>query len=262
MDDAHKRTIKIYPEDWFDDFDDGDIMSFVGPIESSQSVKVETLFDYDENGRAYILLTFNRRGEADITFNVSDLSGKLYKKTIKVNCTDAPEMSWWENFVSLVEANWMWFWIILACILLFIILLIILIIIIHKKRKMRREIEALLNSETELEEEMLRLSAGGAAPYQSFGYLPPTQTTVNNPNLMIGGGVNTPAPNSLQLNAGTGASPVGSTQQIPPPVQQPPQAQPQNMSATINPTQNVPPPPAAGNAAPPVDNDGFNPDDF
>ena len=262
LDDAHKRTIKIYPEDWFDDFDDGDIMSFVGPIESSQSVKVETLFDYDENGRAYILLTFNRRGEADITFNVSDLSGKLYKKTIKVNCTDAPEMSWWENFVSLVEANWMWFWIILACILLFIILLIILIIIIHKKRKMRREIEALLNSETELEEEMLRLSAGGAAPYQSFGYLPPTQTTVNNPNLMIGGGVNTPAPNSLQLNAGTGASPVGSTQQIPPPVQQPPQAQPQNMSATINPTQNVPPPPAAGNAAPPVGNDGFNPDDF
>ena len=264
LDDAHKRTLKIYPEDWFDDLDEGDIMSFVGPIESSQTVKVDTLFDYDEDGRAYILLTFNRRGAADITFNVSDLSGKLYKKTIKVNCTDAPEMSWWESFVSLIEANWMWFWIILACVLLFIILLIVLIVVIHKKRKMRREIEALLNSETELEEEMLRLSAGGAAPYQSFGYLPPTQTTVNNPNLMIGGSPNNPAPNSLQLNAGTGAAPVGSAQQVPPTAQpqQPQQVPPQNMGAPINPAQGATPPATGGAAQPPVNNDGFNPDDF
>ena len=235
--DSVTRTLKIYPEDWFTDTDDGDVMTFVSPIVSSQSVMVEAILDYDtaENGgRAYLLLKFNRRGESEISFNVSDSSGRLYDRKITVNCTDAPELSWWENIVSLIEANWMWFWIIVGCSLLFIILLIIIIVVVHKKRKMRREIEALLNAETELEEEMMRLGAGGSTPYQSFGYLPPTQTTVGDPGLMLGGSANNPAPNSLQLNAGTGA-----------PNGQPPQ----------NSTPGSIPPPANNN-------DGFNPDDF
>lgn len=261
LDDRHKRTLKVYPEEWFEDKDEEDIMNFVGPVESSQSVKVSVLFDYDDmadGGRAFILLTFNRRGAADIKFNVTDLSGKLYEKKITVNCTDAPELSWWENFVSLIEANWLWFWIIVASALVFIILLIVLIVVVHKRRKMRREIEALLNSETELEEEMMRLSAG-SAPYQSFGYLPPTQQTVNNPNLMIGGSVNNPTPNSLQLNAGTGSAPMGG-QQVPP-------TAPNN---TVNPVQGGAQPnqtagnPQQNNYVPPQqqNSDGFNPDDF
>ncbi len=236
------RTLKIYPEDWFDDFDEGDIMTFVSPIASSQSVMVEAVLDFDtaaDGGRAFIMLKFNRRGASDITLNVSDKSGKLYEYTITVNCTDAPELSWWENIVSLIESNWMWFWIIVGASLLFIILLIIIIVVVHKKRKMRREIEALLNAETELEEEMMRLSAS-SAPYQSFGFLPPTNPAVNDPGLMIGGSPTNPAPNSLQLNAGTGMGTKPQNQQIPP-------------AGMPNGGQ--------GNV-PPAGNDGFDPDDF
>ncbi len=227
LDDRQNRTKKIYPEDWFEDLDAEDIMTFITPVTSSQSVKVEAVRAIDsaeEGGRAYILLKFNRRGDADITVNISDLSGRSYSRTIKVNCTDAPEMSWWEDFVSLVEANWMWFWIIVAGSVVFIALLIILIVVIHKKRKVRREIEALLESETELEEEMLRLS-GGAAQYQSFGYLPPVQQAMIDPGLMLGGGATAPASNSLQLNAGTGAPSTGT---------QPPPQIPQNTGASFN----------------------------
>lgn len=242
--DTNGKTLIVYPEDWFEDTDPEDVMSFVGPVTSSQSVKVEAILDYDADGRAFILLKFNRRGATDITFNVTDLSGRLYQKTITVDCTDAPELSWWENVVSLIESNWMWFWIIVGGVALFIILLIIILVVVHKKRKIRREIEALLNSETELEEEMMRLSAGGGMPYQSFGYLPPTQT-VGNPGLMLDGSANNPTPNSLQLNAGAGVPPQTGTSQIIPPqgmqggAQQPNQAQRPNTGA-----------------------DGFDPNDF
>ncbi|MDE7108278.1 MAG: hypothetical protein K2O39_08135, partial [Clostridiales bacterium] len=138
---------------------------------------------------------------------------------------------------SWVEANWLWFWIIVGGALLLIILLIVIIVVVAKKRKMRREIEALLESETELEQEMMRLSSG--VQYQSFGYLPPTPQGMANPGMMLGGGATAPQQNSLQLNAGTGA----------PPPQQP----------TIN---NIPG--SAPNARPqtPPSNDGFDPDNF
>jgi len=284
LDDPYNRTLKIYPEDWFDDFDEEDIMRFVDPVVSSQSVIVNAIIDYDDmadGGRPYILLTFNRSGASDITFYISDLSGTLYSKTITVNCTDAPELSWWENFISIIEANWMWFWIIVACILLFLILLIILIIVIVKKRRVRREIEALLESETELEEEMMRLNAAGMAQYQSFGYLPPTQQTVADTGFMIGGGQSAPMQDSLQLNAGTGATPTQTVQinSVPgsAPVNSMPGTRPaSSTSGNMRPSMSMP-----GNAAqqrrqvppqqsaqpqnrqvPPANNDGFDPDEF
>ncbi len=251
LDDPAKRTIKIKPTDWFIDMDAEDVMTFITPVATSQKVKVEVDHYVDffgDTSEAYLLLKFHRRGESVITVNVSDLSGRSYQYEITVNCTDAPEMSWWENFVSIIEAHWMWFWIILACILLFLILLILLIIIIHKKRKMRREIEALLESETELEEEMMRLSSQ-SAQYQSFGFLPPAAQTMRDPGLMLGGGAGAPAPNSLQLNAGTGAAPVGSAQPTNSTI---PNAAPR--------TGNAQTPPAQGQTPP--SSDGFDPDDF
>ncbi|MDE6201538.1 MAG: hypothetical protein K2M47_06665 [Clostridiales bacterium] len=240
LDDKEKRTIKIRPTDWFVDYDAEDVMTFITPVKSSQSVKVEAVRSVDpieEGGQSYIMLKFNRRGESVITVTLVDLSGRSYTYDITVECTDAPELSWWEDTMSLIEANWMWFWIIVGGALLFIILLIVIIVVVHKKRKMRREIEALLESETELEQEMMRLSSG--VQYQSFGYLPPTQQGMVNPGMMLGGGSTAPQPNSLQLNAGTGT----------PPPQQP----------TIN---NIPG--SAPNARPqtPPSNDGFDPDNF
>lgn len=288
--DKANRTVRIYPEEWFEDRDAEDVMTFIAPVQSSQTVKVEAERAIDDNGRAYILLKFNRRGESDITVNVTDLSGRSYSRTVTVNCTDAPEMSWWENFVSIIEANWLWFWVIVGGSLLLIILLIVIIVVATKKRKMRREIEALLESETELEEEMMRLSAGPAG-YQSFGYLPPTQHAVD-PGLMLGGGATAPVQSSLQLNAGTGATPTGTSQQQLPPAgatpitntppqpgaQQnmqrpgvPPQQQQMQQGAPRQPQQTMQQPgirpqqppvqPRPQQPAPPP-SDGFNPDDF
>ena len=49
----------------------------------------------------------------------------------------------------------------------------------------------------ELEEQMMRLAGGaGAAPYQSYGYLPPTMPVQNDPNLMLGTGGGAPANNN------------------------------------------------------------------
>ncbi len=285
-----KNQLHIYPEDWFEDRDAEDVMEFIAPVSSSQSVKVEVTRALDDNGRAYLLLTFNRRGEADITVNITDLSGRTYTRTVTVNCTDAPEMSWWEEFVSMIEANLMWFWIIVAASVVFIVLLIVIIVVVCKKRKMRREIEALLESETELEEEMMRLSAGPAG-YQSFGYLPPTQAAPD-PGLMLGGGAGAPNTGSLQLNAGTGAPTTGvDAGQLPPPAanpqggtfntipgsapqgQRPPQQPQQGMQQRPNQQQfGTPqgqrPPQQPGQQGrpmtppPPQNNDGFNPDDF
>ena len=242
LDDRNQRTIKIKPTDWFEDNDLEDVMSFITPVASSQSVKVE-VHRVEEGDEVYLLLKFHRRGESVITVNVADLSGRSYTFDITVECTDAPELSWWEDFVSLIEANWMWFWIIVAAALVLIILLIVIIVVVCKKRKMRREIEALLESETELEEEMMRLSSGAAA-YQSFGYLPPTPQNTMDPGMMLGGGAGAPQPNSLQLNAGIGMLP------------------PQNPAINNIPGSAPTARPAPQQPQTPPRNDGFDPNDF
>ena len=252
-----KNQMRIYPEDWFEDIDEGDEMMFVAPISSSQTVKVEVLRALDENGRAFILLTFHRRGESQITLHVGDLSGRNYEYTVTVNCTDAPELSMWENFVAYYEENTMWFWIFVAGGLLLIGLIILIIIIVVKKRKMRREIEALLESETELEEQMMRLTAGpalgmGGGFNNSFGMLGPASAAPN-PGLMLGGGSDAPAANTLALGAGTGAPSEGIAQ-TPPSSSQPgtvntipdeataqPPVQPAPQQPPVQPTPQQPP---------------------
>ncbi|MCH5161825.1 MAG: hypothetical protein J1G04_07320, partial [Clostridiales bacterium] len=248
LDDKANRTIKIKPTDWFTDEDAEDIMTFISPVTSSQTVKVEVLRAYEseeDGGQPYIMLKFLRRGESVITVNLTDLSGRSYKYEVKVECTDAPVLSWWEDKMALIEANWMWFWIIVAAILVVLIVLIIVIVITVKKRKMRREIEALLESETELEAEMLKLSMGPAA-FPSFGYLPPTQAQPN-PGMMLGGGQSAPQQQSLQLNAGVGTPPPPPP---PPPQQQPGYGAPQQPGYGAQPTQ------------PPMGGDGFDPNNF
>ncbi len=99
--------------------------------------------------------------------------------------------------------------------MLVLILFIILLIILLKRRKRKREeLEAILVSEMELEEQMMRLAGGpAAAPYQSYGYLPPTMPVQNDPNLMLGaGGVTPPQNNAIGLNPG--AANDGANQQF------------------------------------------------
>ncbi|MCH5350920.1 MAG: hypothetical protein J1F39_03005 [Clostridiales bacterium] len=195
------NMITIRPQDWFTDPDTEDVMRFVTPVEVKISSYAEAHID---NGN--LVLLFTARGETELTFTITDLSNTLYTHTIVINCTDMDEASLWVAFMANIQSNPILWGIIAGGILLLIIAIIIIIAVVRKRRRTRLEIEMLLNSEFELEQEMMQLSAGGMAGYQSYGYLPPTMQTQQDPGLMIGGGQSAPSPNNLQLGAGTGAS--------------------------------------------------------
>ena len=145
--------------------------------------------------------------------------------------TDLPEPNFFISLISKIQGNPLLFIIIAAAVLVLLIILIAIIAAVRKKKKMRAEIEALLVSEMELEEQMLKLAAGPSPTfYQTYGYLPPTPGAQQQPGLMLGSGQGAPDPNAaLGLNPG---------------------------NAGTNPAQSAP-----NNALPPLD-DGFNDDDL
>ena len=75
-------------------------------------------------------------------------------------------------------------------------------------KREREELEALLVSELEIEEQMNKL-AGGPSPtdYQSYGYLPPTQSGMGavDPSMMLGS-TDIPVTQNLALPEGDGSS--------------------------------------------------------
>ena len=84
----------------------------------------------------------------------------------------------------------------------------------RKKRK-REELEAMLVSEMELEEQMMRLAGGMGVPYQSYGYLPPTMPVQQDPGLMLGGGAGAPTNNNA-IGLNPGQAPDGGNNGAPP----------------------------------------------
>ena len=150
-----------------------------------------------------LYLTFNTRGETDLTVGIKDRTGETVKVTFKIKNIDRPSPSFMENIKISYESH-PYIWLGAAIGVLVLILFIILLVILLKRRKRKQEeLEAILVSEMELEEQMMRLAGGtGSAPYQSFGYLPPTMPTQNDPGLMIGGGSNAPQNDVIGLNPG------------------------------------------------------------
>ncbi len=194
------KTIVIRPERWFTDPDIGDVMRFVTPVKVKASAYVDAHLDGNN-----IVLVFKGRGKTQLSFNITDATNELHAHTVTVGCTDIAKLGVWASFIAQIQSNPLLYGIIFGAIFLFILLLIIILIVVHKKRKMRAEIEALLTSESELQEDLFRLSMGGAQ-YQSFGYLPPAQT-INNPSLMLGNPNVAQNNTALQLGAGQGNSP-------------------------------------------------------
>ena len=151
-----------------------------------------------------LYLTFKVRGETQLTVGVKDRTGETVKATFTVKNIDRPEPSFM-NMIKISYETHPFIWLGVGIGLLVLILFIILLIILLKRRKRKREeLEAILVSEMELEEQMMRLAGGaGAAPYQSYGYLPPTMPVQNDPNLMLGTGGGAPANNNaIGLNPG------------------------------------------------------------
>lgn len=185
----------------------------------SASSKKSTLIDVtaDTQNNA-LVFHFKSRGETTLTVRIEDAVG-IYTYKFDIGNLDLPAPNFFIGIISRIQSNPLIFIIIACAILLLLILLIIIIAAARKKKKMREEIEALLVSEMELEEQMLRLAAGPSpTSYQSYGYLPPTQGA-QQPGLMLGAGQTGADPNAaIGLNPGgqPGAAPQASDAQIPP----------------------------------------------
>ncbi|MDE7464099.1 MAG: hypothetical protein K2M48_03625, partial [Clostridiales bacterium] len=205
------NTVYLYPEQLFNDPED-DVMTII----SVKSNKESLVSAYLSNDKDRIVVKFSASGTAELTITISDESGTNYTyEKIMVTNTDLPEPDLWTRFLASLEANKVMWAIIFAAILLAIIILIIIIAVVKKRKREREELEALLVSEMEIEEQMLRL-AGGPAPtgYQSYGYLQaPGQPSVD-PGLMLGAGMNTPNTQQLELAAPPPVQPTNANQQF------------------------------------------------
>ena len=160
---------------------------------------------------------FKSRGDTEITCTVKDAVGE-YTYRFKIGNKDLPAPNFFIGIVARIQENPLIFIIIAAAVLLLLFILILIIAAVRKKKKMRAEIEALLVSEMELEEQMLKLAAGPSpTSYQAYGYLPPTPNVQQQPGLMLGSGQGGPDPNAaIGLNPAVQNSAQPGAGQTPP----------------------------------------------
>ena len=179
-----QNTIRLRAETIFEDREN-DVMVY-----KSATSQKPSLISVEITENNQLKLTFNARGEADITINIMDETEELAVRTLHVVNTDLPEPSLWMSVVASFEANTVVWVVVLSAVVLLLFIFIIVIAVVRKRKREREELEALLVSEMEIEEQMLRLS-GGPSPtdYQSFGYLPSAPAGgAFDPGLMLGTG--------------------------------------------------------------------------
>ncbi|MDE6201314.1 MAG: hypothetical protein K2M47_05515 [Clostridiales bacterium] len=189
------NTIRLQAWQLFEDADDpeGTAIRFVD-VKSQVSSLVKAKLVKDENGEyKYLEISFVARGESEITVTVTDETGSPVQLKFIASNKDLPEASLWVKLAASFESNMVMWIIIICCALLLLVVLIIIIAVIRKRKREREEIEALLVSEMEIEEQMLKL-AGGPSPtdYQSFGYLPGGPAPQADPSMMLGAGTDAP----------------------------------------------------------------------
>ncbi|MDE5592726.1 MAG: hypothetical protein K2I75_02210 [Clostridiales bacterium] len=204
-------TVMLTPTMLFrdDDIALGDRLTFDSKVISVSAPTICSVRVSEDGTQLYV--TFNCRGECDLTVGVMDLTGETTKVTFKVKNIDRPEPSFWDKIVISYEEYPIIWWGIGIGILVLIALIILIILLLKRRKRKREELEAILISEMELEEQMMRLGAGsmGAMPYQSYGYLPPTMNFQNDPGLMLGSGGEAPNPGAIGLNPGAPAGDNG-----------------------------------------------------
>ncbi len=191
------NTAYLRVDQLFDDPED-DVLKFIS-VKSNKSALVSASFT--ENNEK-LAIKFTARGTAEITVTVSDETDNNYSYVFTVVNSDLAEPDLWTRFLASFESNKVMWAIIIACIILAIIILIIVIAIIKKRKHEREELEALLVSEMEIEEQMLKL-AGAPTPtgYQSYGYLQSTPGQYVDPSMLLGTGAPAPDPTQLGLAA-------------------------------------------------------------
>ena len=215
-------SIKLEAWQLFDDPDDpqGTALRLVS-VKSQVSSLVQVSLEADENGvNRYVVITFVGKGQSQITIGVTDETGNVVELSFLARNDDLPAPNLWIRIAASFEANKVLWAVMIGCVVLLLIILIIIITVIMKKRRAREELEALLVSEMEIEEQMLKL-AGGPSPtdYQTYGYLSanehPTQTMLDPGQAGMGMTALPPTPDAA-MASGT-ALPPPDAGMMPPP---------------------------------------------
>lgn len=208
----HNGTVMLTPSMLFNDVDiaRGDALTFDKSATSVVSPTMCSIRISDDGTLMY--LTFNMRGETEITVGIKDRTQETVKYTFKIKNIDRPEPSFWNKIVISFETSPAIWWGVGIGLLVLIVFIILLIILLKRRKRKREELEAILISEMELEEQMMRLSGGvGAAQqYQSYGYLPPTMPVQNDPGLMLGSGAPSTPGESAAIGLNPGQTPDSS----------------------------------------------------
>ena len=165
-------VIRLTPEQLYVDPEE-DVMKFLR-VESSHTFIVKAEID---SSTGELVISFASRGSAELDIYVTDATGREFRRPITVTNTTLPELNFFLSFAqSFVLRPWLYIGILIA-----IILLIIIIIFIadqrRRKKREQAEVEALLVSEMQLEEQMLKL----ASAQSPDGALPQGQLDVGVP---------------------------------------------------------------------------------
>ncbi len=188
----------VFIDDIFTD-NEGDKIELIS-ASSKKSTLIGVTADTQNNRLQF---KFKANGTSTIKVRVKDAVA-IYAYEFKVGTNERSDPNFFIGIISRVQGNPLIFIVIACAVLLLLIILIAILAAARKKKKMREEIEALLVSEMELEEQMLKLAAGPSPTfYQAYGYLPPNPGAQTNPNMMLGSGQGAPNPNAaIGLNPG------------------------------------------------------------
>ncbi len=190
-------TVPFTVEDMFHDVE-GDPIT-IRAAQSSQNMICEA--SVVDN---VLILTWKARGSVTVTMTITDLTGRDYVRTFSIQNPDLPKVNFFQSIVISIQENPVLYICIAAGVLLLIILLLIIIGVVRHKKHVQAEVEALLVSEMQLEEQMMKLSAAQNA-YNPYAALPPTSQPAD-PGLMLGSttppqnqtiGLNAPPPQSF-----------------------------------------------------------------
>lgn len=163
------RTVRLNPSDWFVDPESDDIKFL--DCSSSRTFIVTAALDTAHNR---IELKFAARGSAEITIGLTDATGERFERVITVTNNTLPELNFFLAIAQSITVNpWLYLGIIIALIILLLLIVFIAGVYRRKKRE-QAEVEALLVSEMQLEDQMLRIAE---AQQRQSGMLPPSDVS-------------------------------------------------------------------------------------
>ncbi|MCH5351669.1 MAG: hypothetical protein J1F39_06860, partial [Clostridiales bacterium] len=202
-------TVNLRPEHMFIDKAPGDTLKFHHASTLSPSLATAEVIADDT-----LRIHFNYKGETEITVGVMDATEEVVSFTFKIINIDLEEPNLWATIMISFESNQMIWIIALGAVGLLIIILIIVLIAVKRRKRKMEEMEAILMSELELEEQMMRLQAGSMGMMgDAYGYLPPTMGGGPvDPGLMLGSGGTQQVNPQGTLNLNPGQQPGAPTQ--------------------------------------------------